>query len=372
MLKFKGLRNLKKNGGIVLDRHDSIVRVRNWLVPAWFVGATMWLGARLLWLVGAMSTTTAVLPALLGSLTVAIATPLLFGLYRIVVRERIEGYAHSLKSEFGKPLYGLRYRSFLFGNIWAAEDRVAEMLRRYLGDLRRIRSVAQAWERRDKKMQVRESEPIRRIDGLWDHLTPQEQEEVLAFIDQSPTSYKLQQFLSERLHRIALRERDKGETPRRVVEFRPTKQKLQRIPQAAEAKREILPARSLTLSEVESGLAIEAFLPDTADKAMAKSILLELMDLGGRKTAFGESYRAEDTLKRMVVRRYGREKKQFDRRSFVKTLRWLRQEGIVRSKRKTDEEVFSLSPKPSTARSEAGATVIREVVRFYNNFSTPG
>lgn len=142
-------------------------------------------------------------------------------------------------------------------------------------------------------------------------------------------------------------------------------------PPEAEPVRTLAESRTTCLSEVESELGVARFLPESVDKIMAASIILEILDLGNRKTAFGESYRAEDTLKRMVVRRYARSKSQFDPRSFSRTLRWLRKEGILCSKNKTDEEVFSLSPKPSSASNRESSELIREVVRFYNSVSSP-
>ncbi len=369
MFKFKLSRKLKKK--YHPNRKAVIETTRDVLVPMWFGGATLWVGSWALWLFNVLSFELVSFSRLLGSSMMVFTSIMLYGAYRRVHQERIQGYAEDLKREFGKPLYGLRLKAFLFGDIWKAEERTVSSLQRYLGRLRRVRTLTEKLER-DAKYPEHVMDLIYKVEGLWDHLTASEQANAIAFAKKVPTPFQFKVFLVDQLHRIAMRERDKDTSPRRAIELRSPRVKASKNSRpASQPERELAPSHSLTLTEVEEGLAIESLLPQSVDKVMAKAIVLELMDLGNRKTSFGESYRAEDTLKRMVVRRYASGKQQFDPRSFLKTLRWLRKESILCSKSKTDEEVFSLSVRPGLAATPDSAEVVRSVVKFYNQFSSP-
>ncbi len=115
---------------------------------------------------------------------------------------------------------------------------------------------------------------------------------------------------------------------------------------------------------MEKKFQIAHLVPSSLDAAMAKEILLELLDPGSQQRRFQKAYRPESRLKHRVQQRYESwVQAPFDARSFYDTLAWLVDEGIVFTKRKK-EDVYSLQANNFRAKSETARALIAAVIRL--------
>jgi hypothetical protein len=127
--------------------------------------------------------------------------------------------------------------------------------------------------------------------------------------------------------------------------------------------REIFPTQYLRLWErAEEVFSVDGLLPAGMDVEMAKAILLILIDPGSRERIFQKKYRPADRLKKDVMRHYVRIGKPFHPECFDRTVSRLHAEGILFSKPKTDEKMYSLSSKPAVGKSPQAQAIIRKVV----------
>jgi hypothetical protein len=127
--------------------------------------------------------------------------------------------------------------------------------------------------------------------------------------------------------------------------------------------KEILPTQYVRLWErAEEVFSVDGLLPAAMDVEMAKAILLILIDPGSRERIFQKKYRPADRLKKDVTRHYVRIDRPFRPECFDRTLSRLHAEGILFSKPKTDEKMYSLSSKPAAGKSSQAQAVIRRVV----------
>jgi hypothetical protein len=134
-------------------------------------------------------------------------------------------------------------------------------------------------------------------------------------------------------------------------------------PQAEPESVATLPVQYIRLwDRAREAFSVDDLLPSDMDAEMAKAILLVLIDPGSRERIFQEKYRPADRLKRDVARYYSRIGVPFRPVIFDRTVSRLHDEGILFSKPKTDEKMYSLTAKPATGKSVQAQTVIRKVI----------
>jgi len=128
------------------------------------------------------------------------------------------------------------------------------------------------------------------------------------------------------------------------------------------AQRPVNEVRHIDLkSAAMARLQINHLVSTRCDAVMAQHILLGLMNLGNEVSLVLSNYMPADALARKVRTSHMLHGLQFDPRVFRTTISALRRDGIIYSKAKTDEEVYSLEAKPNSGKSKQAAEIIRMV-----------
>lgn len=127
--------------------------------------------------------------------------------------------------------------------------------------------------------------------------------------------------------------------------------------------KEVLPTQYIRLwDRAREMFSVDELLPPDMDAEMAKAILLVLIDPGSRERVFQEKYRPADRLKRDVARYYSRIGIPFRPECFDRTVSRLHADGVLFSKPKTDERMYSLTSQPAKGKSIQAQALIRKVV----------